>query len=73
MQLQAHKSKNPSANAGVFSVSDGGPGRNRRGLSIRLVSPQTGVLKYTPLWCEILCAKEEFLDKASIEVGIHQS
>jgi len=31
IQLQAHKSKNPSANAGVFSVSDGGPGRNRPG------------------------------------------
>ncbi len=29
IQLQAHKSKKPSANAGVFSVSDGGPGRNR--------------------------------------------
>jgi len=28
-QLQAHKSKRPSADAGVFSVSDGGPGRNR--------------------------------------------
>ena len=25
------KSKNPNANAGVFSVSDGGPGRNRQG------------------------------------------
>ena len=32
IQLQAPKSKNPSANAGVFSVSDGGPGRNRPGL-----------------------------------------
>jgi hypothetical protein len=31
-QLQAHKSKNPSAMAGVFSVSDGGPGRNQPGL-----------------------------------------
>ena len=29
IQLQAHKSKNPSANAGGFSVSDGGLGRNR--------------------------------------------
>jgi len=31
-ELQDHKSKNPSANAGVFSVSDGGPRRNRTGL-----------------------------------------
>jgi len=34
IQLQTHKCKNPSANAGVFSVSDGGPGRNRPGLVI---------------------------------------
>jgi len=29
IQLQTLKSKNPSANAGVFSVSDGGLWRNR--------------------------------------------